>query len=146
MLISDAHALEDYIKGGKSESSLYIAGHFNAWLIPVLIWSVFICLLMFVMMCINTIFRQHWMNQERLGFPITQLPNEIANPDSGFFKNKLFLISCAVVGIINIINGLHFLLPQVPYLRVTPYDLGVFFTDKPWDAMGYMPFLSLIHI
>ena len=140
LLISDAHALEDYIKGGKSESSLYIAGHFNAWLIPVLIWSVFICLLMFVMICINTIFRQHWMNQERLGFPITQLPNEIANPDSGFFKNKLFLISCAVVGIINIINGLHFLLPQVPYLRVTPYDLGVFFTDKPWDAMGYMPF------
>ena len=58
----------------------------------------------------------------------------------GSSKNKLFLISCAVVGIINIINGLHFLLPQVPYLRVTPYDLGVFFTDKPWDAMGYMPF------
>ena len=25
LLISDAHALEDYIKGGKSESSLYIA-------------------------------------------------------------------------------------------------------------------------
>lgn len=140
LLISDAHALEGYIKGGNSKSSLYIARHLNAWLVPVLVWSVFICLLMFVMLCINTILRQHWMNQERLAFPITQLPNEIANPDSGFFKNKLFLISCAVVGIINIINGLHFLLPQVPYLRVTPYNLGVFFTNKPWDAIGYMPF------
>jgi len=140
LIINDSSALESYIKGGKSGSSLYIARHFQAWLLPAATWSLFICLLMFVMVCINTILRQHWMQNERLKFPITQLPNEMINPRAGLFKNKFFWGGCVAVGAINIINGFHFFLPSVPYFRIAPYDLGTLFTTKPWNAVGYMPF------
>ncbi|MBM3235747.1 hypothetical protein FJZ31_05565 [Candidatus Poribacteria bacterium] len=139
LAVSDERALEGYIKGVKRESTLYTVRHIKAWLTPVVVWSVFICALMFVMICVNIIIRKQWTDRERLTYPIAQLPFEMT--DKAFFssRNKLMWISFMVVGGINLVNGLHFLFPTVPYLRVRPYDLGAFFTSKPWNAMGYMP-------
>jgi hypothetical protein len=139
LAVSDERALEGYIKGFKKESTLYTARHIKAWLTPVVVWSVFICALMFVMICINIIIRKQWTDRERLTYPIAQLPFEMTDKAFFSFRNKLMWISFMVVGGINLVNGLHFLFPPVPYLRVRPYDLGVFFTSKPWNAMGYMP-------
>ena len=139
LAVSDERALEGYIKGFKSESNLYAARHIKAWLTPVLMWSAFICALMFVMICINIIIRKQWTDRERLTYPIAQLPFEMTDKAFFSFRNKLMWISFTVVGGINLVNGLHFLFPTVPYLRVRPYDLGVLFTSKPWNALGYMP-------
>lgn len=139
LAISDERALDGYITGFKSESTLYTARYIRAWLGPVLIWSLFICVLMFVMFCINIILRKQWTDRERLTFPIAQLPYEMTNPVSGVFKYKLFWVSFIIVGGVNIINGFHFFFPYIPYLRVRPYNLGAFFTTKPWDALGYAP-------
>ena len=140
LLVSESSALDSYITGEKSGSSLYLEDNFRAWLLPALTWSIFICLLIFIMFCINTIIRKHWMQNERLRFPVTQLPNEIINPQSLLFKNKFFWISCGTISLVNIVNGFHFFVPVVPSFRVVPYDLGALFTTKPWDAIGYMPF------
>ncbi|MBI1928553.1 hypothetical protein HYR99_30460 [Candidatus Poribacteria bacterium] len=139
LAISDERALDGYITGLKSESTLYTARYIEAWLGPVLIWSLFICVLMFVMFCINIILRKQWTDRERLTFPIAQLPYEMTDPVSGVFKYKLFWVSFIIVGGVNIINGFHFFFPEIPYLRVRPYNLGAFFTTKPWDALGYAP-------
>jgi hypothetical protein len=139
LAVSDERALEGYIKGFKKESTLYTVRHIKAWLTPVVVWSVFICVFMFVMICLNIIIRKQWTDRERLTYPIAQLPFEMTDRAFFSFRNKLMWISFMVVGGINLVNGLHFLFPTVPYLRVRPYDLGVFFTNKPWNAMGYMP-------
>ena len=139
LAISDEPTLEAYIQGTKSESTLYTARHLGAWLVPVLIWSLFVCALMFVKLCINVILRKQWMERERLAFPIAQLPFEMTVSGSGLFQNRLFWISFTVVGGLGIINGLHFFFPYVPYLRVRPYNIGRFFTTPPWDAFGYAP-------
>ena len=139
LAVSDERTLEAYIRGIKSESTLYTARHLGAWLVPVLIWSVFICVLMFVKICINVILRKQWMDRERLAFPIAQLPFEMTSSASGLFQNRLFWISFVVVGGMGVINGFHFFYPRVPYLRVRPYNVGQFFTTPPWDAFGYAP-------
>ena len=139
LAVSDNRALEEYIKGFTGESTLYTTQHIKAWLTPVLMWSAFICALMFVTICINIIIRKQWTDRERLTYPIAQLPFEMTDRAFFSFKNKLMWISFTVVGGINLINGLHFFFPAVPYLRVKPYDLGAFFTSKPWNALGYMP-------
>ena len=138
LAITDQWTLDGYITGVKTESSLYTARHIEAWLAPVLIWSGFICVLMFVMICINVIIRKQWSDRERLTFPIVQLPFQMTNPASKLFTNRLFLISFGVVSLIGMINGFHFFFPAIPYLRFKPIDLGAFFTTKPWDAIGYM--------
>ena len=139
LAVSDGRALEEYIEGFTGESTLYTIRNIKAWLIPVIVWSAFICTLMYAMICINIIIRKQWTDRERLTYPIAQLPFEMT--DRAFFsgRNKLMWLSFMVVGGINLINGLNFFFPAIPYLRVRPYDLGAFFTSKPWNAVGYMP-------
>ena len=138
LAITDQWTLDGYITGVKTESSLYTARHIEAWLAPVLIWSAFICVLMFVMICVNIIIRKQWSDRERLSFPIVQLPFQMTNPASKLFTNRLFLISFCVVSLIGMINGFHFFFPSIPYLRFKPINLGTLFTTKPWDAIGHM--------
>ena len=58
LLVSESSALDSYITGEKSGSSLYLEDNFRAWLLPALTWSIFICLLIFIMFCINTIIQE----------------------------------------------------------------------------------------
>ena len=140
LAITDQRTLDAYITGVKTESSLYVARHLEAWLGAVLIWSGFISVLMFVLICVNVIIRRQWTDREKLTYPITQLPFEMASPTGGLFRNKLFLIGFASVGAVNVINGLHSFFPALLNLRVKPYDLAPFFTAEPWSALGYTPF------
>lgn len=140
LAVSDGIALKGYVKSAGGESTLYTARHIKAWLMPAMLWSVFICALMFVMMCVNVIIRKQWTDNERLTYPITQLPFEMTDIDKGLrlFKSKLFWASFIFVGVINVINGLHYFLPMLPYLRVRPYNIGALFASRPWNALGYM--------
>ena len=67
----------------RHESLLYRAEHVldagthMGWLAPILVWSAFIVVLLWVMLCLNVLVRRQWMDQERLSFPITQIPLEI---------------------------------------------------------------------
>jgi len=40
---------------------------------------------------------------------------------------------------LSILNGIHFLYPVVPELRVSMRDVGHYFTTKPWNAVGWVP-------
>ena len=60
------------------QSTFWRMDHIMGWIQPILVWSLFIVVLLWVMLCINVLIRRQWMDQERLSFPITQLPLEIA--------------------------------------------------------------------
>ena len=139
LIVTDERALEGFVVGFRESASLYSPGHLKAWLTPVIAWSGFIIVLMFVMICIDVIIRKQWTERERLTYPVAQLPYEMTNRASGLFRNKLMWTSFAIVGTIDIINGLHFFFPVIPFLRVKVYDLGNVFTTQPWDALGYTP-------
>ena len=140
LAVSDERAVDGYIgKKLTGESTLYTAEHINAWLTPVMVWAAFICTVMFVMICFNVIIRKQWIDRERLTYPIVQLPFEITNRSSRLFRNKLMWLGFTIVGVMTFINGLNYFFPVVPSLRVRPYNLGEFFTGRPWNAMGYTP-------
>ena len=40
---------------------------------------------------------------------------------------------------INLLNGLQFFYPVLPEIPVRKYNLNVYFTQKPWIAMGSTP-------
>lgn len=137
LIVRDNSALKSFY-GGKS--SLYIHENLKAWLTPVLLWSLFIVVLGFVMICLNIIIRRQWTRNEKLSYPIIQLPMAIVE-DGGtvrFFKDKGLLIGFAGASVLNILNGLHFLFPVVPHIPVSylDYDLGKYFTSRPWNAIG----------
>jgi len=134
LVVDNPKALENVYSG---DSTLYISEHIKAWLIPVLWWSFFLFVLVFVMLCINVILRRYWIEKERLAYPIIQLPLEMISSrgSSGFFRNKLMWIGFGVSMCINLFNGFHFLSPKIPGLQ-NVYDITYIFSEKPWNTMA----------
>ncbi|MBT3270255.1 hypothetical protein HN371_24130 [Candidatus Poribacteria bacterium] len=128
----DPAALDAYYEGG---SSLHVSRHLRAWARPALVWGVFACLIVWMMLCVNTLLRRQWIERERLVFPIVQLPLALARSGS-FFRSRLLWIGFGMVAAIDLIDGLHVLYPAVPGINVKLYDIGRFFPEKPWSAMG----------
>ncbi|MBD3182611.1 hypothetical protein GF312_09985 [Candidatus Poribacteria bacterium] len=137
LTVSNKNVLQDFYQG---KSSLYRSENLKTWLEPVLWWSAFIVVLGIVMICLNVIVRRQWTRNERLSYPIIQLPMAITE-DGGtreFFRNKNLWIGFAGAAALNIINGLHHFFPALPYIPVSylDHDLGKYFTSKPWNAIG----------
>ncbi|MBI1928898.1 hypothetical protein HYR99_32215 [Candidatus Poribacteria bacterium] len=136
LTVRDRNVLQGFAEG---ESSLYINGFMKAWLTPMFVWSGFIFLLVFVMVCINVLVRKQWTEAEKLSYPIIQLPLYLTDNSGALLKHRMMWIGFAAGAGIDIINGLHTLFPVVPGFGGRLYDLRPFFTNKPWDAIGWTP-------
>jgi len=134
--VSDRRILQGYVEG---QATLYNSRIWQAWVIPGLAWSGFVILLVFVMVCINVIVRKQWTEAEKLSYPIIQLPLYMTSDKSRFLRNKPMWIGFGLAAAMDIINGLHFLYPAVPGLGGRLYDLLPYFTEKPWNAIGWTP-------
>ncbi len=134
----DKLMLDDYITG---DSEFYSMKVIRFWLKPVLWWSSFVFCLLFVMLCINVIVRRQWTEQEKLSYPVIQLPLEMTTGGglTGLMRNKLMWVGFGLAGAIDVLNGLNFLYPSVPSLGGRLYDLLPFFTTRPWSAIGWTP-------
>jgi hypothetical protein len=56
-----------------------------------------------------------------------------------FFKNNMLWAGFFLVGGIDLINGLHYLYPAVPLIPTRSIEIGHYFVEKPWSAMGWTP-------
>ena len=118
--------LKAYYEG---DSTLYTAEHLREWLVPVLAWSSLILVVVLVMVCINVVIRKQWTENEKLTYPIIQLPLEMTS--CGFFRNRLLWLGFGVTGGVEILNGLSFLYPILPTIRLRT-NIAIFFTDAPF--------------
>lgn len=133
LTVSDEKALRNYYEGN---STLYIEHHLATWLQPAVWWIAFIFVLMTVMLCINILLRVQWTERERLTYPIIQLPLEMVNPESNFFRRRMVWFGFSVAAAISILNLLNSIFPEVPYLPVKRQSIHQYFTTRPWNAMG----------
>ncbi len=116
LTVDDEKALQGYYLG---ESSFYIKHHLKVWIPVILAWLGLFLLLAFIFLCLNSILRRQWADRERLTFPIIQLPLQMTDPTSGFFRNKRMWVGFAIAGGISLLNGLSTLYPVVPDIPVT---------------------------
>src|SRR5579862_5916191 len=103
-------ALDAYYKGG---SSLFIAEHLRGWIVPILVWSGFILTLVFCFLCLNTLFPRHWIQQERLTFPLVALPLELTQEGAArsLLAHREFWLAFALVCAFRSVSGLHRVFP-----------------------------------
>jgi len=132
LVVSDKDALRGYYYG---ETSFYKTENLLAWLGPVLWWCGFVIILIFVMTCINLIFRKQWTENEKLSYPIIQLPLQMTSPASRLFHNKAMWVGFGIIGVINCINSIHVLYPPVPTIPYWTKNYGHLLTEKPWNAL-----------
>ena len=136
LTVGDEKALKGYYEG---EISLYLQSQLLGWAAPVLWWTAFITALVFGMLCINVIVRRRWIEQEKLSYPIIQLPLQMtATGDNHFFQNKTMWLGFGIAATLTLWNGLNFIFPVVPELRTRIRNFNLF-TETPWNAMGSIP-------
>ncbi|MCZ6677930.1 MAG: hypothetical protein O7E52_11840 [Candidatus Poribacteria bacterium] len=133
LTVQDETALTGFYEGG---TNLYVGGYFWAWLIPAVGWIAFLFALMVVMLGLTTLLRVQWTERERLTYPLIQLPLEMTNPRSRFFKNRLMWFGFGLAALISIENLLNSIYPVFPYIPVKRQYIHQYFTDRPWNAMG----------
>ena len=113
---------------------------FGSWVTPLLVWGVLVLLIFFGFLCLASILRKQWVDNEKLSFPLVQLPLEFVRDEEtgGFFKNLLMWLGFGLPTLIFTLNGLHGIFPSVPWVRLN-YNLNQFFTERPFNAMYYTP-------
>jgi len=124
------------------ESTFYRADHLQMWATPMLTWSIFTLMLLWMMLCANLLIRKRWLEQEQLSFPITTLPVEMSLRERRFtdyLKNRYLWIGFLIAASIQTNNTLQYYYPQLPYIKVKPFDIGYLFTERPWNAIGWLP-------
>lgn len=140
LVVSEESIIQGFYEG---ETSFYTKEIILAWLGPTLWWTAFILALSLIMICINVIVRKQWTEHEKLAYPIIQLPLAITEGGgaSKFFRNKMLWIGFGIAAALDILNGLSYLYPQIPNIPVrhNQHNLGQYFTEKPWSAMGSVP-------
>ena len=112
-----------------------------AWRVPILFWGIFVAMLYWSMFCLCVILRKQWVEQEKLNFPLTVLPLEMARqPEDGrlvnsFMRDKLLWIGLMIPVVIHGLNGLHSYVNWVPTIPMT-IPLQQLFHEPPWNAVS----------
>ena len=133
LTITDRKILQGYFEG---DDSFWQPRYMEAWLWPIVAWSVLVIVLLFIMLCINIIIRKQWIDHEKLSYPLTTLPVELLGNTSNLFRNKLIWLGFGIAFGLEIMAGLNYLFPVIPSLKI---KYLLFFEDRPWNAMGRLP-------
>jgi hypothetical protein len=138
MVVKDMGALERLWLG---ESSIFEPRNYRAWAGPIARWWLFYTALWVGPAGLAVLFRRRWMDRERMGFPIVQLPHAVSLPRVPLLRHPAFFVGLGLAVLINLMNGLHHFIPSVPVIPVKLWqsdtiNLGRFFTAHPWRAMG----------
>ena len=130
----------------------------SAWLKPVGIFSVYVLILYFVMICLSVLLRKQWIENEKCTFPLVRLPIEMSSQPQGlissFFKNPFLWLGFSFPVLIHTMNGIHAFFPKMPHI---PRDfwLDSYLVERPfnllrpfqivifWSVVGFSYLLTL---
>ena len=106
------------------------------WLVPLTCWSLFFLMLFFTSLCLVWIFRRRWLETERLGFPLLEMPLGLLSDQ--LYRNRAFWWGMVVPLVLFGVNGLHHYVPSAPELP-TVVNLSRSFTAAPWASLRAWP-------
>jgi hypothetical protein len=114
LTVPNVPVLEGFFLGN---STPYQREVLRAWATPTFWWAAWVTGLLWVCLCLNVIVRRRWSQEERLAFPMTELPLRITQPDGGLFKSRLWWLGLGIslgIGFWNLLGRFYPALPAVP--------------------------------
>lgn len=137
LLVRDPNAVNAFYQGGVN---WYDPRYFMPFVGPLLWWGIFLGVLLMMCLCINILIKRAWTENEKLAFPIIQLPMAMTGMGvemQSFWRSRMMWGGFAFAAAIDLLNGMHYLYPSLPYFeQIKLYNVGQFFTERPWNAMG----------
>ena len=106
----------------------------EAWVVPLAVWGILVLLVVFAFLCLATILRRQWVDNEKLAFPLVQPPLELVREDQPIFNNRLLWAGIALPVLVFTANGLHNTFPAIPEFPLALL-VNPFFANPPWNEM-----------
>jgi hypothetical protein len=122
------------------ESDLHSRVPWEAWWIPMAVWTGFFLVLWLTMHCIALLYYRTWAEDERLAFPAVMLPLEMTAPPgergslTNLFRSKAMWAGFSLAAIYNLVNILHAYHPSFPDFGKN-LDAGASIQNLPWVAL-----------
>ncbi len=132
LTVSDPNIITGLYEG---YSTFYRSRVVLAWLGPALWWTAMVTALMVAFVCISSILRRRWCDEDKLLFPAVTVPLQISDSRYGLFRSKVLwtgLLLAAGLEVINTAHGVNPAIPAIPfYFDIGPYLQGM----SPWNAI-----------
>lgn len=134
LTVQNHDILEGFYAG---RSNPYAWEVIRAWARPALWWASLMGAIMWVCLCLNSILRRRWADEEKLPFPIAVPPVQMADERSGLLRNKVFWIAVAFSGGLGVWNTISSVVPTLPGIPLG-FDYTSFVENRhPWDFIRY---------
>lgn len=126
----------------------------DAWIVPMFFWLMFIVTLYFVSLCVMVVLRKQWVYNERLAYPVARLAVEmvegqVETPDQpSIYRNWYLWLGAAIPIFFHAFQALHAIWPAVPFARLCGHrirGLGLFnvWWDVNFPVIGFSYFIGL---
>ena len=121
LLVEDPTAVKGFYEGTGGGSNI----PWGSWLPPLLGWLAFYVALYLTLICLCVILRRQWAENERLPYPLVQVPLAMINEQGGrhrlkpFFKNWAMWVGFSIPFVFSCINALHHYIPEIAVINLT---------------------------
>lgn len=111
------------------------------WLMALAAWLPAVIAMFVAYFCLASIIRRQWVDNEKLAFPLTVLPVELAEHfrwRASIFADPIFWIGFALPTLVFTLNGIHGIRPSIPEIPVQ-YRLNQLLfgpMGRPWRDLG----------
>ena len=142
LTVRDPEALAGFYLGRANPYTLTVI---QAWLAPAFWFSAYVGVTMWVCLCLNSIVRRRWEDEEKLPFPLVTLPLQLVDERTSLFRSKLWWAGVSIalgLGVWNTVAGIFPGLPSLPLA----FDYGTYVENRPpwsfirWSAFEWQPF------
>lgn len=115
----------------------------SVWVVPMAAWSLLALLVFGAFLCLASLLRKQWVDNEKLAFPLVQLPLEMvgageANAEKPMLHNPLMWVGFVIPFAVFLVKGLHTWYPAIPDIQLE-WNLGDYLTQPPWNGIFYTP-------
>ncbi len=133
LMVTDPRAVKAYFMGNVHTLDW---GLLRPWVLPFLGWGLFMTAMTWTAVCISSLVFNQWRHQEKMSFPLTQIPLMLTEPKAQFYRSWLFWLAFALAGGINVLNALHRVYPMLPELPVKRQAFEIPGLERPWSDLS----------
>jgi len=134
LTVQEQTVLDGFFSG---RSTGYTWPVLRAWAGPALWWATFVGALMWVCLCLNAIVRRRWEDEQKLPYPLVQLPVQLAEERFGLLRSKLFWLAVSLCFAIELLNIANQFIPSVPTIPQEWRFFQTFANRRPWNMIPY---------
>lgn len=135
----EPRVVEWFFVGTRSFWAFFRPEILRAWLVPLGFWAAFFFLLLWTMLCLASLVRRPWVDQDKVPFPVIELPVMMArdNDAKRLFSNRLLLLGFVPTVLLLSENYLGSLFPGFPTIKLAEQDIGTpYLTSAPWSSVN----------